>query len=338
MKCPRRTILSPLSVAVTVMLVAMMAGCGDDAPESRTTTMPQYTAPASIPDFSGDRAFVLLEQQVDFGPRVPGSEAHARCLQLFRSFLDSLGIATEIQSFDFPGYNGETLPLRNVIARIHPEAKQRILLAAHWDSRPTADREHDPDRALRPVPGANDGASGVAVLLHLAEVLTDNPPPVGIDIVLFDGEDYGHEGDESMFCLGSKYFATSIDPAHPAPMFGILLDLVGDRDAVFPMEEFSRRYAGDVLTLVWDAAAQRGIDRFIRTPHSGIYDDHVPLNTVAGIKTINIIDAELVGQNAQDPRRQYWHTLQDLPSQCSPAPLADVGIVLLSIIFGMQNT
>jgi len=328
----------PLSAAVAALLVALLGACGDDAPESRPATMPQYTAPASIPGFSGDRAFALLERQVDFGPRVPGSEAHAQCLQFFRSFFDSLGIATEVQSFDFPGYDGEMLPLRNVIARINPGAEQRVLLAAHWDSRPTADRESDPDRALRPVPGANDGASGVAVLLHLAEVLADSPPPIGIDIVLFDGEDYGREGDESMFCLGSKYFAASTDPSRSAPMFGILLDLIGDRDAVFPMEEFSRRYAGDILSMVWDVAEQRGIDRFVRTPHSGIYDDHVPLNTVAGIKTINIVDAVLVGHNTDDPRRQYWHTLQDLPAQCAPAPLADVGQVLLSIIFGMQNT
>lgn len=298
--------------------------------------MPKFSAPTSIPAFSGERAFRLIERQVAFGPRVPGSDAHARCLRFFRSFFDSLGMESELQSFEFPGYEGETLPLTNVIARIHPGTDRRILLAAHWDSRPTADRESDPDRALRPVPGANDGASGVAVLLHLAEVLSTNPPPLGVDIILFDGEDYGREGDESMFCLGSKYYAASLDPTQRTPMFGILLDLVGDRDAVFPMEEFSRRYAGDVLALVWDAAAHRGIERFVRIPHSGIYDDHVPLNTVAGIKTINIVDAELVGQNTQDPRRQYWHTLQDLPSQCSPAPLTDVGQVLLSIIFGMQ--
>jgi len=326
------------SIITAVLSSMLLCSCGDNTPENRTPMIPSYSVPASIPSYSGDRAFALLERQVAFGPRVPGTEAHADCLQFFRSFFDSLGIDTELQSFEFPGYEGETLPLTNVIAQINPGAKQRILLAAHWDSRPTADREPDPDRALRPVPGANDGASGVAVLLHLAEVLVEHSPPVGVDIILFDGEDYGREGDESMFCLGSKYYAASLDPSHPLPMFGILLDLVGDREAVFPMEEFSRRYASDVLTMVWDAAEQQGLTRFVRRSHSGIYDDHVPLNTVAGIKTINIVDAELVGQNTSDPRRQYWHTLDDLPSQCSPAPLSDVGQLLLSVIFGMHTT
>ncbi len=273
---------------------------------------------------------------MDFGARVPGSDAHAACLAFYEAFFDSLGIGVERQDFTLPGYDDASLALTNLIARVNPAAERRVLLAAHWDSRPWADEEKDPDRARKPVLGANDGASGVAVLLHLAEVLAAHPCPVGVDIVLFDGEDYGRDGDESMFLLGSRYFAAT-QGDRPAPVFGILLDLVGDRDARFPQEQFSRMYAGDILDMVWKAAADLGLTRFSSVAHSPILDDHVPLNTVAGIKTINIIDAALVGHDTSSPRRQYWHTLQDVPAQCAPEPLQDVGTLLIYILFGIHQ-
>ncbi|MDH7516477.1 MAG: M28 family peptidase, partial [Bacteroidota bacterium] len=175
----------------------------------------------------------------------------------------------------------------------------------------------------------------VAVLLHLAEILAQHPPPVGVDIVLFDGEDYGREHDEAMFCIGSKYFAATI-PTDYRPSFGILLDLVGDSAAVFPQEEFSIRYANDILRMVWSAATSLGIPNFRVVKHDPIFDDHVPLNTTACIRTINIIDAELVGQKAENPRRKYWHTLHDTPSQCSPLTLERVGRVLLHLLMGLR--
>jgi hypothetical protein len=317
-----------------VFAIVAASSCGDDSRTPSKGSAPLFSAPAQYPAFSGSRAFALLERQVAFGPRVPGTRAHAECLQFFLDHFDSLGIATERQEFTLPGYDGETLPLTNVIARINPGASRRVLLAAHWDSRPWADYDPDPDRQLLPVHGANDGASGVAVLLHAAEVLAENPPPIGVDIVLFDGEDYGRENDESMFLLGSRYFSVTFDGT--PPVFGILLDLVGDRDARFPREAFSRQYAGDVLDMVWDAARMLGLSRFTQEEHSPVLDDHVPLNTVAGIKTINIIDAALVGHDASSPRRQYWHTRDDLPAQCDPAPLEDVGTLLMYIISGIR--
>ncbi|MDT8325146.1 MAG: M28 family peptidase [Bacteroidota bacterium] len=326
-----RTCTAFLLLLVTVCVTS----CGDASRTPAKGTTPLFTAPAQYPAFSGDRAFALLEQQVAFGPRVPGTQAHAACLGFFLAHLDSLGIATERQDFTLPGYDGASLPLTNLIAHINPAAPRRILLAAHWDSRPWSDMETDPDRALLPVPGANDGASGVAVLLHLAEILSADPPPVGVDLVLFDGEDYGRENDESMFLLGSRYYAATRGSA-PPPLFGILLDLVGDREARFPQEDFSRRYAGDVLDMVWDAAAALGLSRFTRETHPPILDDHVPLNTVAGIKTVNIIDAALVGHDDASPRRRYWHTRADLPHQCAPEPLGDVGALLLYLIFGIH--
>ncbi len=162
-----------------------------------------------------------------------------------------------------------------------------------------------------------------------------SPPDVGVDIVLFDGEDYGRDGDESMFCLGAKYYSASLESS-TGTLFGILLDLVGDRDAVFPKEDLSRQYAGDIQDMLWDEAARLGLTRFSSTVHSGILDDHIPLNKTAGIKTVNIVDAALVGFDTSSPRRQYWHTLNDTPQQCAPATLGDVGTLLLSIIYGLN--
>ncbi|MBE0645228.1 MAG: M28 family peptidase [Bacteroidetes bacterium] len=324
------------SIIVTLLFSMLLHACGSGK-EQKDTMQSNFTPPASPPTFSGPRSFSLLEQQVAFGPRVPNTEAHARCLEFFIRFFDSLHVTPELQRFEITGYKGEKLALTNVIARLQPSARQRILLAAHWDSRPFADMEKDPDRSLRPIPGANDGASGVAVLLHLAEILQASPPGIGVDIVLFDGEDYGRDGDESMFCLGAKYFSASLKPNH-GTLFGILLDLVGDRDAVFPKEKLSGQYAGDIQNMIWREAARLGLSRFSMETHSSILDDHVSLNTVAGIKTVDIIDAALVGHDKSSPRRQYWHTLGDTPEQCSPEPLGDVGRLLLSIIYGLHSS
>lgn len=318
-------------------LCLALASCGKKNPElppPPPQTM-QFVAPKTMPAYSGDRAFELLVKQTSFGPRVPGSAGHAACLQYFIDFLTPLADTVTTQKFDMPGYDGERLSLTNVIARFKPEAQFRVLLAAHWDTRPRADREtNEADRA-RPILGANDGASGVAVLLHLAEILAASPPAIGIDIVLFDGEDYGREGDDAMYCIGSKYYAASIGSG-PKPEFGILLDLVGDIEARFPQEEMSVRYAPDIVKLVWTSARTLSAGNFRVEAHDGIIDDHIALNTTAGIKTINIIDAELVGHKAAEPRRKYWHTHRDTPENCSPKTLENVGRVLLHVLLGTR--
>jgi glutaminyl-peptide cyclotransferase len=332
----RATIHPPVVQLLAVLLGLLLVACGDRTHKEQTMT-PAFVPPQTLPAFDGARAFDLLERQVSFGPRAPNSAAHAQCLEFYLRFFDSLGIATETQRFEIAGYDGRMLKLANVIARVRPDASERILLCAHWDSRPFADMETDPSRELMPIPGANDGASGVAVLLGLAEILSKQPPDVGVDFVLFDGEDYGREGDESMFLLGSKYFAASLDTDRRY-RFGVLLDLVGDREAEFPLEALSRQYAGDIQRMLWGEARRLGLAQFTDREHGAILDDHVPLNTVAGIKTVNIIDAALVGHDASSPRRRYWHTLDDTPAQCAPETLKAVGRLLLSIIYGIQPT
>jgi glutaminyl-peptide cyclotransferase len=319
---------------LALSLLLILASCGREKPADDPQPMDMYKRPPSIASFSGDRAFELLVKQTDFGPRDPNSSAHEACFRFMKGFLEPLCDDVKVQEFSLTGYDGDTLRLKNLIAKINPSAKRRVLLCAHWDSRPAADRETDPEDRKRAIPGANDGASGAAVLLHLAELLRTRRPKVGVDIALFDGEDYGREGDESMYCLGSKYYAATL-PEDDKPIFGILLDLVGDKDAEFPQEQASVQYAGDIAKLVWSIALQEGISRFKVKSHGAIIDDHTPLNVSAGIKTIDIIDADLVGQTAADPRRKYWHTLHDTPEQCSPKTLEDVGRVLALLVYGM---
>jgi hypothetical protein len=326
----RLLVILPVFAACVAML-----SCGDKREQPSPVQQPLFTPPAFTPEFDGDIAMAYLIQQTDFGPRNPGSEAHSACRDFLFNHFSSLGWQVSLQSFSMPGYDGEVLELHNIIARYKPDARDRILFTAHWDSRPMSDMETD--EALRdlPIPGANDGASGVAVLMHLADVITAHSPRAGVDIVLFDGEDYGKEGDNSMYCLGSKYFSTSM-PLQPRPRFGVLLDLVGDREAVFPREGYSERYAKDILDLFWSRAAALGLKQFVHTRHNPILDDHVPLNTVAGIRTINIIDAELVGHATDSERRKYWHTQRDTAEQCSAETLAAVGGLLLHVLFGLS--
>jgi glutaminyl-peptide cyclotransferase len=324
------------SISIVFAALALFAAC-KKAPVEETVypVASYYRQPSGTPAFSGDRAFELLKAQVAYGPRVPNSAAHDACANYLRTTLAGFADTLAEQTFTFPGYDGASLRLTNFIAKFNPRMKDRILLCAHWDSRPWADKEEDATLHTTPIPGANDGASGVGVLLHLAELLHARRPDFGIDIVLFDGEDYGKESDLSMFCIGSKYFAASID-ADYKPIFGVLLDLVGDSDAVFAMEGASRRYAGDVVELVWTIASRLYFKRFEATAAGEMYDDHIPLNMEAGIKTIDIIDADLVGHAAKQERRKYWHTLRDVPEQCSPKTLGEVGTVLTNLVYGLH--
>lgn len=317
----------------TLVIALLFVSCSDT--KDKTDEIPLFAPPARYPHFSGERALSLIHQQVAFGPRVPGTASHDSCRNFYVSYFTELGFEVEQQRFTLAGYDNTPLPMTNIIARVNPTSKRRILLAAHWDTRPWADMDPDPEARTIPIPGANDGGSGVAVLMEAARHFSASPPDVGVDIVFFDGEDYGRDGDESMFCLGSKYFAAAYSGERP--LFGIILDLVGDIDAEFPREQFSRAYAMDIQNLVWGAAENLGLQRFVNRQHGAILDDHVSLNKVAGIKTIDIIDATLIGHDDRNARRQYWHTLNDTPEQCSAMTLGEVGRLVLYITYGING-
>ena len=309
-----------------------LTGCSGGEQKAVPGSSPKDTSAAhpragsSVPEFDGQRAFSFLLGQTAFGPRNPNSDGHRGCLRYLADELRSRTPEVLLQEFMEAGYDGEALPLTNILASFRPDLKERILLCAHWDTRPRAEQDENKDRRNQPITGANDGASGVAVLLELARLFHEQPPPVGVDIVLFDGEDYGKEGDLTRYLLGSRHFARTIDRA-ALPSFGILLDMVGDAFLDLPREGHSVRYAPDVVDLVWGTARRLGFTEFLDEIGPEIYDDHVPLNE-AGIKTIDLIDF-----NYPDPTNRFWHTHQDIPENCSAQSLRTVGTVLAAVVY-----
>lgn len=316
-------------LVMSILLIAL-SGCTNEQPRKQQEPLPEEDSgsPLKIPEFNGSRAFRYLVAQTDFGPRNPNSQGHAACLTYLATELSKSADRVQLQEFTAQGY-GEKLYLTNIIASFKPDAKERILLCAHWDTRPRA--EHDDDRSRRnePILGANDGASGVAVLLELASLLKEYPPPVGVDIILFDGEDYGMEGDLQKYLLGSRHFAKNKPPDY-FPRFGILLDMVGDKSLELPKEEHSVRYAPDIVDLVWRTARLLGITLFQDEIGPAVHDDHIPLNEV-GIKTVNIIDFSY-----PDFTHRYWHTHKDTPDKCSPESLEAVGTVVTHVVYSQR--
>lgn len=304
--------------ALVVAALLLASACAD-APVGPT--------PGS-PAFDGEAALALVHTQVSFGPRVPGTDGHARQLGWMIARLDSLAPDVRADTFPYVTSGGDSLTLTNVLARFRPEQTRRILLLAHWDTRPTADEEADSADQARPIPGANDGASGTAVLLHLAEVLAASPPPMGVDLLLVDGEDYG-PGLEDML-LGARRYASRLETGEERgehrPVYGVLLDLVGDADPRFMVEGYSAQHAPVVVDKVWDAAERLGYDAFTRRATGVINDDHVPL-IEAGLPTANVIDLDYGPENA------YWHTLADTPDKLSAATLGMVGQVVTELIY-----
>ena len=276
----------------------------------------------TVPHFDEQKSFSYLEKQCEFGPRNPGSAGHKKCLTFLTAELRKYADRVTHQSFCYPLRSGQApVTMTNVIANFQSTNTDRILLCAHWDTRPWADEDPNPSNRNKPVMGASDGASGVAVLLEIARLIHIYPPPYGIDIVFFDGEDYGVSGDNDSWAIGSREFAYHKSPSYN-PQFGILLDLVGDKDQQIYIEGNSFRYAPEIVDRIWKKAAQLGIIEFIPEHGYEIMDDHIRL-LEAGIPCIDIIDFDY----------QYWHTVEDTPDKCSPQSLANVGRVVTAVIY-----
>jgi hypothetical protein len=288
----------------------------------------------NIPKFDSENAYNQISAQVEFGPRDPGSAGHQNTLNYLLTELKKYADVVNLQNFSYQGYDNVTLSLTNIIAKFNPGKKNRILFCAHWDTRPRA--EHAVNPALRDMPilGANDGASGCGVLLELARLLKSNNVNYGIDLVFFDGEDYGQEHDLNNFCLGSKYFAVN-NSMDNIPAFCVLLDLVGDKQASFDKEGNSEKYAGNVVGLIWGIAQQLNEQAFSQDDGAEIYDDHIPM-IQAGLTTVDIIDADLVGAHTDNKRRNYWHSENDNMNNISKETLQQVGDVLTNLIYSIH--
>lgn len=307
---------------------------------ARKTTEVQPAAPI-IPAFSGDSAWQFVKQQTAFGPRVPNTEAHKTCRDYLINTLKTYGATVTAQQATLTAFDGTKLQATNIIAAYYPEKTTRVLLCAHWDSRPWADYDPDPSNHKRPVMGANDGASGVGVLLEIARLLGQvsetEQPGVGIDIVLFDAEDYGtptwYDGPhtEDSWGLGSQYWAKQASATGYTAKYGILLDMVGDANPLFLWEHYSLQQAQSVVGKVWSTAADLGFNKVFQPRRGGaVTDDHLFVYRLAGIPCINIID--------YDPTRMhgfvdYWHTLYDTLDKIDPQTLKAVGTTLLNVLY-----
>jgi glutaminyl-peptide cyclotransferase len=287
-------------------------------------TAPGCSPSAETPTFDRGAAFDLLKKQVDIGPRYPGVGGHAACRDFIVSQLKPYADEVRVQDFK-QSVAGKTLSLSNITALFNPKAKSFILLAAHWDTRPLADMEVDPARQAKPILGANDGASEVAVLLELARLFKQRQPDVGVMMVFFDGEDYATNppSADTMF-LGSKYFAGHLDPkTKQAIRYGILLDMIGDKNLGIYEEAQSLAAAPEVVKKVWDTAKSLGYEKsFIASSKYSISDDHIPL-IKAGVKCIDVIDFDYAP----------WHTLDDTVDKCSPDSLGIVGDVIAKVVY-----
>jgi glutaminyl-peptide cyclotransferase len=287
-----------------------------------------YTAPVTNNAFDGEQAFQYLLLQTDLGPRFPGSPGHIVALNLLKNQLQDFGAQVELQPFmHYDSEKGITLTMNNIIGSFYLPKLSRILLCAHWDTRPFADRDEPANQHL-PILGANDGASGVAVLLEIARQLQKREPAIGVDIVFFDGEDYGREGDLDNYCLGSRHFIQQNKRFFPH--YAILLDMIGDAELQVPIEGYSQQFAPEITEKVWNIARDLGIEQFIPEVRNYVFDDHVILNQ-GGIPAIDIIDFEY-----PDISHRYWHTLEDTPDKCSPESLQAVGEILMNIIYNQQ--
>jgi hypothetical protein len=303
------------AAALWLAALAGLAACGEPGVSGPTP---------GRPSFDGEAALELVRTQVAFGPRVPGSEGHARQLDWMVGRLDSLSPEVAVDTFSHVTTAGDSLTLFNVTARFAPEAMRRILLLAHWDTRPRSDAVADPAQHDTPVPGANDGASGTAVLLVLAGLFAESPPPMGIDLLLTDGEDYG-PGVEDML-LGARRYASTL-PDEGGPVYGVLLDMVGDADPGFPVEEYSAQHANVVVRKVWRAAERLGYRAYFpEAVGQRLVDDHVPL-IEAGLPTANVVDF------SYGPGNRYWHTPEDTPERLSARTLEMVGEVVAELIY-----
>ncbi|HEX2897851.1 MAG TPA: M28 family peptidase [candidate division Zixibacteria bacterium] len=277
----------------------------------------------SIPEFNPPRAFEYLMKQVEFGPRVPGTEAWKNCRAYYVEHFKSLGLKVDSQAFEFlDPFSARQIPLVNVIAKIEGESSKElgILLMAHYDSRPRTDFPSNPEMANQPISGANDGASGAAVLMEMANHLSQNKPPYNIELVLVDGEDWGETGDNDYYLLGSREFARG--GIRNKYQFAIVIDLVGDSDQQIYREVFSQDFHPELNNLVWNTARELGVTTFIDSTVHMVLDDHASLAT-SGVPAIDIIDFDY----------KYWHTDSDLVGKCSAQSLGNVGKVLLHICY-----
>jgi Zn-dependent M28 family amino/carboxypeptidase len=291
-----------------------------------------------IPEFNPDSAYRYVKEQLDFGPRVPNTPAHGKCAEYLIAKLKSFQPDVVVQSGQVKAFNGTVLNFQNIIASFNPGLNDRIFISAHWDSRPFADHDPDPAKRKKPVPAANDGASGVGILLEIARQLSIQKPSIGVDLILFDVEDYGPPEDQKTmedtgdwWGLGSQYWSRKPHTDNYFAKYGILLDMVGAPNATFLMESFSMQYAPDVVDHVWKTGNRIGYSAYFPfTKGNYINDDHYYVNKILNIPTIDIIHLD---PQSNTGFYKTWHTTSDDLESIDKYTLKAVGQTLLTVIY-----
>lgn len=319
---------------LAVTCASLFLSCNQtETDDEQQATQTVQTPAVNVPQFLADNAFAAIKTQLDFGPRVPGTAAQKNCALWMQEQLQQYCDTVYLQQASVRAGDGKMLPCYNLIGAINPEASRRILLLTHWDSRPWADQDPDPENRNKPVPAADDGASGVGVLLEMARLLKEQPlQGIGIDIFFTDVEDYGRsEWGDASYALGTQYWAKNPHVPGYKAQAGILLDMVGGRNARFPLEEISRQYARNVQQEVWAAAGRAGYSSyFLYQNGGGVTDDHKFVNEMTGIPTIDIIHLRTDTRSSFPP---YWHTLGDDLSIIDKNTLKAVGQTLLQYLY-----
>lgn len=319
-----------------ILFAAAMISCSQNPSSSSAKVESQPVKQQNVPAFDADSAWVFVENQVKFGPRVPNSEAHVACGNYLTSELKRFGAQVYEQEATLTAYNGTQLKAKNIIGSYNPENSKRVLLFAHWDSRPYADHDKDPANHKKPIDGADDGASGVGVLLEMARQFSIKSPEIGIDIIFFDAEDYGtpefvKEYKENTWCLGAQFWAKNPHVKGYKADFGILLDMVGAKNASFFKEATSMRYAPQVVEEVWSTARDLGYGKFFINAEGGaITDDHQYVILGRNIPCIDIIYTDPESDNGFGP---HWHTQNDTMDNIDRETLKAVGQTVLQVVY-----
>lgn len=330
--------ITPNTSVFLLFFVALNACTSKKEPEENAKT----TRVVQVPKFNSDSAYFFVEKQVTFGPRVPGTQSHLKASDYFVEELKKYGAKVSVQEFDAITWDNQKVHLKNIIASYNLQTEKRILLAAHWDTRPYADK--DKEKKDAPFDGANDGASGVGVLLEMARTFSQNKKPdVGVDIILFDGEDWGKdsstgqeskvempEGYKDWWCLGSQYWSRHKHVKNYSAYYGILLDMVGARHAQFFREGASLEFAPSVVDKIWNTATKLGYtDYFVKTNVSAITDDHVYVSELGKIPMADIVHY----QSGVGFFGDYHHARKDNLSLISKETLGAVGATLLNVVY-----
>lgn len=318
------------------LLACACVACGSSNNKAKQDEQTEEQAFVQAPAFNADSAYAYVEKQVAFGTRVPNSAPHKACGDYLADKLAGFGAKVYNQYADLMAYDGTILKARNIIGVYNPESKKRVLLCAHWDTRPYAD-EDEAKHHRTPIDGANDGASGVGVLLEIARQLQKQAPAIGVDIVFFDAEDYGtpdfYEGTHrsDTWCLGSQYWGRIPHVPDYKARFGILLDMVGGKNASFYYEAYSKNTAHAAMQKIWDAAHRIGYGNyFIKKDGGHITDDHMYVHRFRQIPCVDVIDFD---PNSDTGFNHTWHTLKDNMEYIDKATLQAVGQTVMTVIY-----